>query len=93
MALFYWSVWRGLRNATKDARLQAVQQGFFDGAAAGLLAFLLAGFAGSSLTPVPEQSFLWLAFGAINGLAARSVSEAPANVQSQNRDDGAALQT
>jgi O-antigen ligase len=72
MALFYGSVWRGLRKAARNSSLPPEQQGFFEGAAAGLLAFLLAGFAGSSLTPVPEQSFLWLAIGAMYGLAART---------------------
>jgi O-antigen ligase len=92
-ALFYWSFWRGLRKAAHATDAPAVQQGFFEGAAAGLLAFLLAGFAGSSLTPVPEQSFLWLALGAMYGFAARAraLTKAPAIAMRQSRRVGTVM--
>ena len=47
------------------------EQGFFEGAAAALVAFVVAGFVGSSFLPVPEQSFLWLAVGLMYGVRVR----------------------
>jgi len=46
-------------------------RGFYLGAAAGLLSFLIAAIADSSLTPKPEQAFLWLAIGMMYGQSAR----------------------
>jgi O-antigen ligase len=73
----YWiHAWRGMRRLRNDERLTPELQGFFEGAAAGLLAFLVAGFAGSSLMPVPEQAFLWLAVGMMYGVQRRLPAEA-----------------
>ena len=69
LVLAYWIVtWRDFRRLSHDERLTPELQGFFGGAAAGLLAFLVAGFAGSSLLPSPEQAFLWLAVGMMYGV-------------------------
>ena len=43
-------------------------QGFYEGGAAGVLAFLAAGFAGASLAPVAAQGFMWLAVGVMFGV-------------------------
>ena len=49
-------------------KLKPELQGFFEGASAGVVAFIAAGFAGSSLLPAPEQLFLWLAIGVMFGV-------------------------
>jgi O-antigen ligase len=64
-------VWRGFRRLARDTSLSPEMRGLFQGAAAGLLAFATAGFAGSSLTPAPEQAYLWLAIGLMYGMLAR----------------------
>lgn len=68
---FWFTIWKGFRKLTKDKELEPHQQGFFEGAAASLVAFAAAGFVGSSFTPVPEQSFLWLAIGMMFGVNSR----------------------
>jgi hypothetical protein len=68
---FWFTVWKGLRRLAKDPELVPHQRGFFEGAAASLVAFMAAGFVGSSLTPVPEQAFLWLAIGMMFGVQAK----------------------
>jgi O-antigen ligase len=60
---FWVYSWFRFRKMAKDDRIAAELKGFFEGAAAGIVSFLIAGNAGSSLMPVPEQSFLWLAIG------------------------------
>jgi O-antigen ligase len=79
LVLAYWIVtWRGFRRLARDERLTAELQGFFEGAAAGLLAFLVAGFAGSSLMPQPEQAFIWLAVGMMYGIRRKLAASEPA---------------
>jgi len=68
---FWFTVWKGFRKLAKDKELEPHQQGFFEGAAASLVAFAAAGFVGSSFTPVPEQSFLWLAIGMMFGVTSK----------------------
>jgi O-antigen ligase len=69
LVIAFWIVtWRDFRRLAHDQRLAPELQGFFEGAAAGLLAFLMAGAAGSSLLPAPEQAFLWLAVGMMYGI-------------------------
>jgi O-antigen ligase len=68
---FWFTIWKGFRKLAKDQDLEPHQRGFFEGAAAALVAFMAAGFVGSSLTPVPEQSFLWLAIGMMFGVNAK----------------------
>ena len=70
--LAYWAVvWRNLRRLGRDERVHPNLRGLFEGAAAGLVSFIVAGFAGSSLMPVPEQVFLWFAVGAMYGMNLR----------------------
>jgi O-antigen ligase len=71
LTFWIWHVWRGLRRYARDPSLTPELAGFFEGAAAGLLGFVIANVAGSSFFPVPEQSFLWLAVGMMYGLRLR----------------------
>jgi O-antigen ligase len=58
----------GFWRLSNDERLVPEMQGFFEGAAVGLVSFFVAGIAGSSFLPVPEQSYLWLALGMMWGV-------------------------
>jgi O-antigen ligase len=69
--LFYWTVWRGFRSLGSHAFLSPELRAFFQGAAAGLVAFAVTGWAGSSLMPRFEWSFLWIAIGVMYGMLAR----------------------
>lgn len=75
---YFVHVWRGFRRLSADPSVTPTLRGFYAGAAAGLLSFLLAGFFGSSLTPCLEQVFLWLAIGMMYGQqqAAHAATEA-----------------
>jgi O-antigen ligase len=68
---YFVLVWRAFRKLYHDTTLTPEMRGVFQGAAAGLFAFVTAGFAGSALTPVPEQAYLWLAIGLMYGMVAR----------------------
>jgi len=68
---YFWHVWRGFRALGSNAWLSPEMRGFFQGATAGLLCFLVTGMAGSSLRPTPEFAYLWLAIGMMYGMAAR----------------------
>jgi O-antigen ligase len=65
---FWFTIWKGFRKLSRDPELPPHEQGFFEGAAASLLAFAVAGLVGSSFAPVPEQCFLWLAVGMMFGV-------------------------
>ena len=67
LCAYFVHVWRGFRRLSADPAITPTLRGFYAGAAAGLVSFLLAGFFGSSLTPRPEQFFLWLAIGLMYG--------------------------
>jgi len=69
--------WRRLRALSREQALAPELRGFFEGAAAGLAAFLVAGVAGSSLAPVPAQAFLWLAVGMMFGVQRRLAAAQP----------------
>lgn len=68
---YYWHVWRGFRALGSNAYLSPTLRGFFQGGLAGLICFLVTGFAGSSLRPAPEFTFLWIAIGMMYGALAR----------------------
>ena len=53
-------------------------RGFYQGAVAGLLCFIVTGFAGSSLRATPEFAFLWIAIGMMYGQLARKPETGPA---------------
>lgn len=64
---YYVHLWKGFRRLIADPDLDPVMRGFYAGANAGLISFLVAGIAGSSLMPCLEQIFLWLAIGMMYG--------------------------
>src|SRR5712691_2614013 len=68
---YFGHVWKDFRALSVDPSSSPTLRGFYLGAAAGLVSFLVAGIAGSYLTPVTEQSFLWLAIGMMYGQRAR----------------------
>ena len=68
LAFWAWTWWR-LRQYSKDQRVHPHLQGVFEGGAAGLVSFLVAGLAGSSLQPTAAQAFLWLAVGLMFGVS------------------------
>jgi O-antigen ligase len=68
---YYWTVWNGFRALGSHPYLSQGLRGFFQGASAGLLAFFVTGWAGSSLMPRYEWAFLWVAIGLMYGLLAR----------------------
>lgn len=72
LCAYFWKVWQGLRRLGAEPSLSPTQRGFFSGAAVGLFSFLLAGFAGSSLVPCPEQIYLWFAIGMMYGQVAKT---------------------
>jgi O-antigen ligase len=78
LVLGFWTyVWRGFRALSKDERVKPELRGFFEGAAAGLVSFMVAGMAGSSFEPSPEQAFLWLAVGVMFGMRAKIAALSP----------------
>ena len=68
---YYWHVFRHLKDLGSNAYLSPTMRGFYQGAVAGLVCFLVTGFAGSSLRPTPEFAFLWIAIGMMYGQLAR----------------------
>ena len=64
---YYWHVYRMARDLGSNANLSPTMRGFYQGAVAGLLCFIITGFAGSSLRPVSEFAFLWIAIGMMYG--------------------------
>ena len=71
---YFAHVWKGFRELSVDPDLSAGERGFYQGAAAGLIAFLIMGITDGSLTPKPEQGFLWLAIGMMYGQRARKAA-------------------
>jgi O-antigen ligase len=70
LAFWIW-MWRTFRKEARDEALTAELRGLFEGAAAGVAAYLVAGMAGGSLQPDATHVFLWLAFGMLLGVRAR----------------------
>ena len=71
LGAYFAHVWKGLKALSEDPALNSTLRGFHQGAAAALLGFLISGIADSSLTPKPEQAYLWLAIGIMYGQRAR----------------------
>jgi O-antigen ligase len=74
LLLFYWHVWKNFRALGSNAYLTPELRGFFQGAAAVLVAFIVTGMAGSSLKPDLEYGFLWVAIGMMYGMLARKTA-------------------
>ncbi|HYU68113.1 MAG TPA: O-antigen ligase family protein [Burkholderiales bacterium] len=72
---YFVHVLKDFRALGVDPVLSPILRGFYQGAAAGLAGFLVAGIAGSYLTPRPEQVFLWLAIGMMYGQRARKTGD------------------
>ena len=71
LCAYFAHLWKAFRALGVDPSLSPALRGFYQGAAAGLVSFLITGIAGSSLTPVSAQSFLWLAIGMMYGERAK----------------------
>jgi O-antigen ligase len=71
LGAYFLHVWRGFRVLAADAALSPEMRGFYQGAAAGLVALLISWSVDSSLTPRTEQTYLWLAIGLMYGVRAR----------------------
>jgi O-antigen ligase len=69
--VYYYTVYRGFRSLGGHAFLSPTLRGFFQGATAGLAAFFVTGWSGSSLMPRYEWSLLWVAIGMMYGLLSR----------------------
>jgi O-antigen ligase len=67
LCAYFAHVWKGFRALSADPALSATLRGFYLGAAAGLASLLISYTTDSSLTPGPEQAFLWLAIGMMYG--------------------------
>ena len=78
---YFVHVWRGFRALGVDPTLSPTLRGFYQGAAAGLASFLVAGLVGSRLTPGAEQVFLWLAIGMMYGQLARNTNDSSVSRQ------------
>jgi len=64
----YWvHVWKGFRRLAGDTSLAPELRGLYQGAAASLLALAVSNMVGSSLMPVTDQVFLWMAVGMMYG--------------------------
>jgi O-antigen ligase len=68
---YYWHVYRTCRDLGGNANLSPTMRGFYQGVVAGLMCFIITGFAGSSLRPAPEFAFLWIAIGMMYGQLGR----------------------
>ncbi len=68
---YYAHVWRGFQLLGRSAWLSAEMRGFFQGATAALLAFLVTSLVGSRLTPGDDSPYLWIAIGLMYGMLAR----------------------
>ena len=78
---YFIHVWKGFRALSVDPAMSPTMRGFYQGATAGLLSFLVAGIAGSYLAPRPEQVFLWLAIGMMYGQRSRNAGNLNASPQ------------
>ena len=81
LCAYFVTIWQGFRRLGRDGGLSPEERGFYTGAGVGLVSFLVAGVAGSSLTPSLEQAFLGLAIGLLYGRRLRVMTPAPATVR------------
>ena len=67
LCAYFVHVWRSFRALSLDPAVSPTLRGFYAGAVAGLASLLISYITDSSLTPGPEQAFLWLAIGMMYG--------------------------
>jgi O-antigen ligase len=72
LCAYFVHVWKRFRALSVDPAVSPTLRGFYMGAAAGLASLLVSYATDSSLTPGPEQSFLWLAVGMMYGQRAKA---------------------
>ena len=89
LCAYFAHAWRGLRARANDPDIPAGLRGFFQGAAAGLVGMLISDFTDSSLTPRPEQAFLWLAIGMMYGYRGRQSGAADIAQDESAQDESA----
>jgi O-antigen ligase len=78
MFLFYRFVWRGFRRLGRDERLSPVMRGYFLGASAGLVGYLVFGLPNGFFHPSTDQLYLWVAIGLMVGYSAVLSERQPA---------------
>lgn len=71
LGAYFAQVRKDLRRLAADPTLSPTLRGFFGGGAVALAVFLIQGFSGSTLSPAPEQFYLWCAIGMMYGLVGR----------------------
>lgn len=71
IAAYFVHVWRNFRRLAAAPDLGPVQRGLFEGAAAGVATFLFVALVDSALTPVWEQTLLWVMIGMMYGYLAK----------------------
>lgn len=71
LAVYFVHVWRGFRALGSNPYIAPEVRGFFQGATAALMCFAVTGWAGSSLRPMDEFAYLWVAIGMMYGMLAR----------------------
>lgn len=70
MLLLYRYLWQTFRSLARDARLEPHVRGYFLGAWAALVSYLVYGVANGFWHPSPEQLYLWVAVGVAVGYRA-----------------------
>ena len=70
MIALYRYLWRTFRSLGRDPRLEPHVRGYFLGASAALIAYLVFGVPGGHWYPSPDQPFLWVAIGLAVGYRA-----------------------
>jgi O-antigen ligase len=91
MCAYFVHIGKGFRKLSIEPGVSPQLRGFNKGALAGLIGFLIAGIAGSYLTPRPEQVYLWLAIGMMYGQIARKAGVL--NVAHRHTRPGANIQS
>jgi O-antigen ligase len=81
MFMFYRYLWRGFRRLGSDERLTPLMRGYFQGAAAGLIGYLVFGVPNGFFHPSTDQLYLWIAIGLMVGYSALMAQSQPAPIQ------------
>lgn len=71
MILFWRYLWKTFRSLASDERLSLLERGYFQGASAALVGYLVFGIPNGYAQPMADQTFLWVAIGLAVGYRAR----------------------